>query len=387
MDHDGTREQLELAALEPGGLERLMAGDTATSQAVAAHLAGCQSCTDELVRLQRAAALIRDVIREMPSLELRARTLSAVRAEGVPRPIIVAPAAAVPGADAPAVGPRPGTGSPPTGPRRLWPVLGWVGTVAAAVVLSVATTSLIVGSRVDGQLAAQAGTIAALQTVTTATLDVSAEPDAEHVTLAGVSDPTLGGHLVYSPSTAQLVVVASGLTPRRPARNTAAGSRSAGRASASARCTSAATWPTGSARRRPSPAPRTARRSVSRWSMPRVPRSTRTRSSSASSDRGRSGFPGRTIVDGLAFDPVGRGRLEVGAVKLQESFGGLGGTSNPSSARTADNHAASRGRSTASTSASRRRESMMTSQTSPAPMTSPTMSSQTLNSAFTRRPV
>ncbi len=213
MDHDGTREQLELAALEPGGLERLMAGDTATSQAVAAHLAGCQSCTDELVRLQRAAALIRDVIREMPSPELRARTLSAVRAEGVPRPIIVAPAAAVPGADAPAVGPRPGTGSPPTGPRRLWPVLGWVGTVAAAVVLSVATTSLIVGSRVDGQLAAQAGTIAALQTVTTATLDVSAEPDAEHVTLAGVSDPTLGGHLVYSPSTAQLVVVASGLTP------------------------------------------------------------------------------------------------------------------------------------------------------------------------------
>ena len=36
MDHDATREQLDLAAAEPGGLERLMAGDTATAQAVAA---------------------------------------------------------------------------------------------------------------------------------------------------------------------------------------------------------------------------------------------------------------------------------------------------------------------------------------------------------------
>ena len=41
MDHDQVREQLELAAAEPGGLERLMAGDTAAARAVAAHLAGC----------------------------------------------------------------------------------------------------------------------------------------------------------------------------------------------------------------------------------------------------------------------------------------------------------------------------------------------------------
>ena len=59
MDHDATREQLDLAAAEPGGLERLMAGDTATAQAVAAHLAGCEACSEELVRLQRSAALIR----------------------------------------------------------------------------------------------------------------------------------------------------------------------------------------------------------------------------------------------------------------------------------------------------------------------------------------
>ena len=55
--------------------------------------------------------------------------------------------------------------------------------------LSVVTTTFIVGSRVDRQLAAQDATIAALETLTTATLDVSAEPDAEHVALTGVTDP------------------------------------------------------------------------------------------------------------------------------------------------------------------------------------------------------
>jgi hypothetical protein len=46
--------------------------------------------------------------------------------------------------------------------------------------------------------------------VTLATLDVTAQPDAERVALAGAGAT---GSLVYSPSTTQLVVVASGLTP------------------------------------------------------------------------------------------------------------------------------------------------------------------------------
>ena len=90
MDHDATREQLELAAAEPGGLDRLMAGDTAIAQAVAAHLAGCPSCTDELARLERASSLIRSVVRERPPADLRERTLAAVRAAGVPRGAAVA---------------------------------------------------------------------------------------------------------------------------------------------------------------------------------------------------------------------------------------------------------------------------------------------------------
>ncbi len=45
MDHETTRDALDLAAAEPGGLDRLMAGDTPEAMAVAAHLAGCASCT------------------------------------------------------------------------------------------------------------------------------------------------------------------------------------------------------------------------------------------------------------------------------------------------------------------------------------------------------
>jgi hypothetical protein len=99
-------------------------------------------------------------------------------------------------------------------------LLGWAATVAAAVVLSVVATWLLIGARVDGQLASQAEllatqaeSISALEEVTTETLKVTAQPDAEHVTLAGVGNPNLDGSLAYSPGTAELVVVANGLTP------------------------------------------------------------------------------------------------------------------------------------------------------------------------------
>ncbi len=225
MDHDETREQLDLAALEPGGIERLMAGDTPTAQAVAAHLAGCTACSAELLRLERASRVIRSAVRELAPADLRERTLAAVRAEGVPRGRSAAtgaldsnhlmpaptptapptvPAAAVPAVAVPAV-------TVPAAPRR--PVLRWVAAIAAVVVLSVVATSVIVGSRIEERLAAQAESIAALQEVTLATLQISAEPDAVHVQLAGPTDPSLGGSLVFSPSTLQLSMVATGLTP------------------------------------------------------------------------------------------------------------------------------------------------------------------------------
>jgi hypothetical protein len=213
MDHDAVREQMELAAVEPDGLERLMAGDTPTAQAVAGHLAGCPACTEELGRLQRSAVLVRDTVREMPSPDLKARTLAAIRAEGVVRPLplaaVGATAAGLENAESRVEVPAPVSLDRR---RRVMPVLGWVATIAAAVVLSVVAASYLVGSRVDDQLAAQSVAIKGLQEITTATLTVTAQPDAEHVALAGVSDPELYGGLTYSPSTAELVVVASGLT-------------------------------------------------------------------------------------------------------------------------------------------------------------------------------
>lgn len=215
MDHDATREQLELAAVEPGGIDRLIAGDTATAQAVAAHLAGCPDCADELARLERVSRLIGATVREMPSADLRERTLASVRALGRERgpgsrggtaafePVV-------------SVGAAPERIIPLAGPQRMQrrrrAAIGWIAAIAAAIVLSVASTSLLVGGRVDRQLADQTDTIHTLQEITTATLRVTAEPDARHVALTGSTDPQLVGSLVFSPATSELVVVATGLT-------------------------------------------------------------------------------------------------------------------------------------------------------------------------------
>ncbi len=214
MDHDETREQLDLAALEPGGIERLMAGDTPTAQAVAAHLAGCPACSAELLRLERASRVIRSAVRELAPADLRERTLTAVRAEGVPRGRSAAAGAVpAPTVPAPAVRAAPTVPAPAVRAAPRHSVLRWVAAIAAAVVLSVVATSIIVGSRVDERVAAQSESITALREVTLATLQISAEPDAEHVRLVSPTDPSLGGSLVFSPSTLQLSMVATGLTP------------------------------------------------------------------------------------------------------------------------------------------------------------------------------
>lgn len=206
MDHEATKEQLELAAAEPGGLDRLKAGDTPTAQAVAAHLAGCPACTDELARLERASSLIRSAVRERPPADLRDRTLGAVRAAGVPRGAAVAAVAAAGPSTVPALRTRRvarGRGSF---------TLGWVAGIAAAIVLSVLATSMFVGSRLDERLAAESEVVEALQTVAVKTLQVTAEPDARRVALSGQTS-TVAGDLIFSPRTTELVVVATGLTP------------------------------------------------------------------------------------------------------------------------------------------------------------------------------
>jgi predicted anti-sigma-YlaC factor YlaD len=94
MDHDEVLEQLELAAVEPDGLARLVAGDTAIAAAVVGHLAGCDACSGEFQRLGRAAPLLREVVRTTPPSDLRERTLAYVREHGEPRGVAASAAAA-----------------------------------------------------------------------------------------------------------------------------------------------------------------------------------------------------------------------------------------------------------------------------------------------------
>jgi anti-sigma factor RsiW len=203
MEHDEVLEQLELAAVEPDGLARLIAGDTAVAAAVAGHLAGCDACTAEFQRLGRAAPLLRDVVRTTPSADLRERTLEFVRVHGVARGEAAA-AASVGGEAQSVLAPRPVASS------RIARALPWVASIAAAVLLSVLATSFIVDRQVSERLAEQDRSIGGLEAVASATIDITAQPDVERVTLAS-TDLDTSGTLLFSPSTTRLVVVAVGL--------------------------------------------------------------------------------------------------------------------------------------------------------------------------------
>jgi hypothetical protein len=211
MDHAETLEQLELAALEPGGLDRLTAGDTPAAAAVAGHLVGCPECADELVRLRRSAAVVRDVIRTTPPADLRVRTLDYVRAVGRERgaAATLRPAPAV-GAAAPPAG-RPAAAA--AFRRGAFP-LG----IAAAVLVSVVAGGLVVGlvaqralGEREEQIARQADVVDALASVTAWSLRVSGESDARSVRLASTTGDAASGTILFSPSTGELVVVADDL--------------------------------------------------------------------------------------------------------------------------------------------------------------------------------
>lgn len=210
MEHEQVIEAIELAALEPGGLDRLMAGDTATSQAVAAHLAGCPDCAAQLAAADRESRIVMDVVATTPPADLRARTLAVVQLRGVrrgPEPVAI-PGPATSATSAGAAGPA---ASIPrvTRPRR---TLRWVAAIAAAVLISVGVTTVVVSNRHDAELAAQADTIADLERVTAGTMRVASQPDATTVSLTGTQDPAMAGSIVFSPTTTELVVTATGLT-------------------------------------------------------------------------------------------------------------------------------------------------------------------------------
>jgi hypothetical protein len=224
MDHVDVRDILEDAAIEPGGLERLMAGDTPNAALVASHLAGCPDCSDELERLRRSVALIGPTVRDAPPAELRERTLAFVAAVGRPRG-----EAARTSAPAPDPIPFPASPSPvpagvaggdlaaatPVASRRTSRVASLL-AIAAALVLAVAGTAYVASSSRDAELRLQALEIEALGDVARATLHLDQQPDVRRVTLARTAGAAAGaptGQLTFSPATTELVVVADGLTP------------------------------------------------------------------------------------------------------------------------------------------------------------------------------
>jgi hypothetical protein len=207
MDHLEVREQLELAATEPAGIDRLMAGDTPLAAAIAAHLAGCSSCTDELDRLRRAAIIIGDAVRTTPPPELRERTLAFVREVGRIRD---ATPEAAPAPVTPLAAAVPVAVSAATAPAGFGRGLAWIGAIAAAVLIAVAATAFMLDRQFGERLAASEAASAGLANVTATTVALSSAADAEQVRLAGADDRW--GRVVYSADKGELAVIAKGLT-------------------------------------------------------------------------------------------------------------------------------------------------------------------------------
>ncbi len=200
MDHDDVLEQIELAAAEPDGLERLMAGDTPLAAAVVGHLAGCDPCTEEFRRLSRAAPLLRDLVRTTPAPDLRERTLAYVRTHGRPRDAVVPSPAA--GAT------RSFDPTPAAAGRRGRPIALRAALAAVAVVsIAVGSVSYLAGRAEQERYA---NGVAGLEAVNRATLEVTADAAARRVVLTG-SGPDTSGTLLFSPTTTKLVVVTNGL--------------------------------------------------------------------------------------------------------------------------------------------------------------------------------
>ncbi len=207
MDHADAVELIELAAVEPDGLERLMAGDTPESAAVAGHLAGCPACVAAMARIRRTASILREVVAEQPDPALRERTLTFVRSVGrdrsggaVSAPVPVSMPAAIPIATA-----------RPSRPR-------WVALVGLAAALLLAVGLGFGAARLTTPPdPAAAREIAVLQATAAATLRLEAQPDTQRIALTATpAGAGSVGTLLFSPSTGELVMVASGLAELAP---------------------------------------------------------------------------------------------------------------------------------------------------------------------------
>ena len=204
MEHQDVRAALEIAAVEPGGLDRLAAGEEADAAALAGHLAICAGCADELTRLRRADLLIRPAIAMSPPPELRARTLDYVRAVGRERG---ASGTASTGLEAPRVPEIRGAGlerSQAAAALRRGRRAAWPAAVAAALVIGLAGGLLAAGGRAAPDLSDAA---VALTEVSHESAALLGAPDAARVTLWD-SAGAARGSIVVAKSAGRMVAVA-----------------------------------------------------------------------------------------------------------------------------------------------------------------------------------
>ena len=212
------REQLETAALERDGIERLEAGDTPEAARVAGHLAFCPPCAEELARLRRTVGTLRAALAGGPPPVLRERTLALVRATGVERPapgvVTELPPAGPGGRDAPIPGPTPGAVPGVVLPRRTSrsAVPAWLAAVAAVLVVGAFGAGLLARGPAGPAVAPTVAPDPALAQVAAAYTRITAAPDATEVMLADAAG-TPRGVLAIAPSAGQMVVTASGLPP------------------------------------------------------------------------------------------------------------------------------------------------------------------------------
>ncbi len=224
MEHAEALERIEIAAAEPDGLDRLMAGDTPDAAAIAGHLAGCPSCASELVRIRRTAALARNVIRAEPDPALRERTLAFVRSVGRDRSAAAtAELAPAPTALTPSITVLPAPagstiGGAPAGATRRPARRGLaLLAVAAAVVIAVGVGYAAGGAAKQSNLDGSAQEVAILGDAAATAMRIHAQPDAQQVQL--LPTPAGGdasGSLAFSADTGELVAVATGLGPEAP---------------------------------------------------------------------------------------------------------------------------------------------------------------------------
>ena len=182
-------DALEVAAVEPHGLEGLAEGRTPEEARVVAHVASCAACAAEAARLRAIAALLRAGLAPAPSPDLRGRTLAYVGAVGRPR----GAAAAVDAAGSFYAGTGAGADERGWSTRRAFPLTAGRGrrltlaglAMAAVVVVAVSASALVATGVVRSELAAERERSALLARKSAIALRLLDDPKAIRIPMTG----------------------------------------------------------------------------------------------------------------------------------------------------------------------------------------------------------